>query len=345
MGSADGYNPYGPLVQAGDGNFYGTTGGWLSSTLSLPGTIFKMTPAGSVTVLHTFDSTDAIGRPRPVPYGLVQANDGNFYGTTSSGGTGCCGTVFRMTPAGVVIVVHSFNSGSTDGAGPNGVMQAADGNLYGTTSLGGTSSKGVLYRLALDGNFTLLHSFSGGATDGDSPSNALIQATDGNLYGVTKLGGGATVPNGGTVFKATTAGAITLLHKFAGDGSDGAQPTGSFGRILTQAADRRLYGVTWRGGAGNFGTAFRVQIGTAVPTDFDGDGSADVAVYRPPAGTWYVLKSGSGISRLQRVWLGRWRLIFQCLATTTATARPTSRCSVRPRAYWFILKSSSNFTT
>ena len=297
-GIADGYQPHAALVQASDGNFYGTTTGVRTATGSTPGTIFKMTPAGAVTVLHTFDSTDGIHlSPGTQVSALIQATDGNFYGTTNGGGAACCGTVFRVTPAGVLTVLHSFAAGTTDGNGANGIMQAADGNFYGTTALGGSANIGTLYRLTPAGGFTLLHSFTGGTLDGDSPSSTLIQATDGNLFGMTKFGGGAALPNGGTVFKTTTAGVVTLLHRFAADGSDGARPTGTFGSILVQAADRNLYGAHVYGGAGGFGVVFRLQIGTGAPGDFDGDGKSDITVFRPSTGTWYIVQSSTGTAR------------------------------------------------
>ncbi len=346
----DGYNPQAELIQAGDGNFYGTTSGTINAVtgVNTPGTIFKMTPAGTVTVLHTFDSTDAIHPSRGSHVGaLIQATDGNFYGTTASGGGACCGAVFRITPGGVLSALHSFASGATDGASPNGLVQASDGNFYGTTSLGGSVTapgKGTFYKLTLAGDFTVLHSFTGGATDGDNPTGSLIQATDGNLYGMTKLGGGAALPNGGTVFKATTAGAVTLLHKFAGDGSDGAQPNGLFGRILIQAADRSLYGTTWNGGAGGFGVIFKVRTATGVSSDFDGDGTSDIAVYRPSTGTWFVLKSGANFTTYQGFNWG--------VSTDVPTPGDydgdgkVDPAIFRPSAgVWFIALSTTNYAT
>jgi uncharacterized repeat protein (TIGR03803 family) len=129
--------------------------------------------------------------------GLIQGADGNFYGTTSSGGTNNVGTVFKLTPAGAVTVLYSF-SGGTDGANPQaGLIQGADGNFYGTTEDGGTNNYGTVFKITPAGAETVLYLFSG-ATDGANPLAGLIQGADGNFYG-TAVQGGA---NGdGTVFK------------------------------------------------------------------------------------------------------------------------------------------------
>ena len=120
----DGAGPKGALVQAVNGNFYGTTSGGVSS-----GTVFEITPAGTLTTLHSFEGADGAS-----PFdALIQATDGNFYGTTTQGGTSTacsfgCGTVFKITPAGTLTTLHSFES--TDGSSPYaGLIQATDGNL------------------------------------------------------------------------------------------------------------------------------------------------------------------------------------------------------------------------
>jgi uncharacterized repeat protein (TIGR03803 family) len=176
--------------------------------------------------LYAFNSIDGA-----YPNGLVQATDGNFYGTTSEGGYSGYGNVFKITPEGVLTTLHDFDF--TDGAEPNGLVQATDGNFYGTTSEGGAQSSanclegcGTVFKITPEGALTTLHKFD--FTDGAFPSAALVQATDGNFYGTT---GGGGVNRYGTVFKITPEGALTTLHRF--DGTDGAFPSAA----LVQATD------------------------------------------------------------------------------------------------------------
>ena len=137
-------------------------------------------------VVHAF----AAGADAANPVSIIQALDGMFYGTTLSGGAGGMGTVFRMTPAGQVTILHAFSG--PDGAAPAAALvQASDGDFYGTTRDGGAFGMGTTFKITSGGIFTPLHSFSGatlGDADGDNPISALIQATDGLLYGMTKNG-------------------------------------------------------------------------------------------------------------------------------------------------------------
>ena len=152
---ADGAYPYSGLVQATDGNFYGTTWQGGSSTWCNPvgcGTVFKITPDGALTRLHSFCTPS--GCPEGAPYGepLIQATDGNFYSTTRGGGADDNGTVFRIPPTGKLTTVYSFCSqtGCSDGSAPSaGLIQATDGNFYGTTLSGGANGYGTVFRLAL----------------------------------------------------------------------------------------------------------------------------------------------------------------------------------------------------
>ncbi len=246
----DGQYPHGGLVLATDRNFYGTTGyGGTSATGA--GTVFKISAAGTFTSLYSFTS----GADGGQPYGtLVQASNGNFYGTTYGGG-GAYGTVFEITSAGKLTPLHSFSIG--DGEYPNaGLVQGSNGTLYGTTSFGGatTSSIGTVFQITQAGKFTSLYSFcaSGVCSDGSNPQAALVPATDGNLYGLTWTGG---TNNDGTVFEITPAGQLTTLHIF--NSTDGLNPG-----ALMQATNGTFYGTTAEGGGGQ-GTVFSLSTGLA----------------------------------------------------------------------------------
>jgi uncharacterized repeat protein (TIGR03803 family) len=224
-GQTDGATPFGGLIQGPDGTLYGTTrgGGLLSE-----GTIFQMAPDGSgFMVLHSFTGAPTDGL-NPIG-GMIQGLDGMLYGTTTYGGSGSgcdsgCGTIFRIAPNGSgYTLLHNFTVGATDGYLPTGVIQGPDGTLYGTTSFGGAADAGTIYQLAPDGSgFTLLHSFSGPPTDGWNPQGALVQGSDGTLYGTTYVGGsgsgGSYCTTGcGTVFQIAPGGSgYTLLHNFLG---------------------------------------------------------------------------------------------------------------------------------
>jgi uncharacterized repeat protein (TIGR03803 family) len=234
-------SPYAGLIQGSDGNFYGTAqyGGTAGD-----GAIYKVTPAGVETVLYSFTGGADGMNPSNA---LTQGRDGNFYGTTQVGGTAGYGTAFKLTAAGVKTVLYSF-TGGTDGANPYAALiQASDGNFYGTTELGGTAASGTVFEVTPAGVETVLYSFTGGA-DGAQPSVALTLGSDGNFYGTTEYGGVGY----GTVFEVTPAGVETVLHAFV-LATDGGFPSG-----LIQASDGNFYGTTEFGGAGGNGTVFEV---------------------------------------------------------------------------------------
>jgi uncharacterized repeat protein (TIGR03803 family) len=256
----DGYGPNAGLVQATNGNLYGTTGGGGSSNNCVNGcgTIFKITPSGTLTTLHSFDGTDGA-----YPEGLVLATNGDFYGTTGGGyNHGCsggCGTIFKITPSGTLTTLHGFE-GLEDGANPSGLVQAIDGNLYGTTTFGGSRNCnyggcGTVFKITPSGTLTTLYFFDGG-TDGSTPWAGLVQATDGKLYGTTLIGG----PNdAGTIFEITTSGTLTTLYTFCLQNGcpDGDGPRGE----LVQATNGTFYGTTFAGGANGDGTVFSLSAG------------------------------------------------------------------------------------
>ena len=177
----NGSRPYGPLVQGNDGNFYGTAFGGVGNNRY--GMVFKVTGKGTFTILHAFDLTDG-GDPYA---GLVLGKDGNFYGTTSNGGSVGYGNVFKITPGGAMTVLHSFTP-ATDGATPyGGLVQATDGNFYGVGYSGGTKDDGTIFRIAPSGTFSARYSFTG--TSGGFPMVTLLQHTTGTLYGDTNTAG------------------------------------------------------------------------------------------------------------------------------------------------------------
>jgi len=263
----DGSFPVAPLVQATNGNLYGTTvqatGG------SGYGTIFEITTSGTLTSLYSFclqgpPCTDGYG---PVA-GLVQATNGDFYGTTEYGGSteggkiNPFGTVFKITPSGALTTLDSF--GVEDGCAPEptaGLVQATNGDLYGTTTCGGADGAGTVFKITAAGKLTTLYSFCPDADcseSGSSPVAGLIQATDGSLYGTT-YGGGANrgnQANGGTVFKISLSGTLTTLYSFCAQPNcaDGLSPSA----VLAQANNGNLYGTTSLAGGNGHGTIFEI---------------------------------------------------------------------------------------
>jgi len=213
FGGANGGNPMGPLALGTNGNFYGTTsqGGNLGLNSGAGfGTVFEVTTAGVLSTLANFSGGNGAN---PVG-GLVQGTNGNFYGTTAYGGNlnlnfGLgVGTVFKITPAGVLSTLVSFN-GTHGSYGVGGLMQGGDGNFYGTTDAGGPGGCGMVFKLSPAGVTTTLASFNG--ADGSNPQGPLAEGSDGNFYGTAEYGGAG---GSGTVFQMTPAGVLTTLVAF-----------------------------------------------------------------------------------------------------------------------------------
>jgi uncharacterized repeat protein (TIGR03803 family) len=267
----DGAAPNGDLIRVAGGNLYGTTanGGAFSPCsqgfFRACGTVFKLGPTGTESVLYNFTGGPDGGNPLA---GLIQDAAGNLYGTTVAGGVGSklcaggCGTVFKVAPSGTETVLYSFTGGADGGQPTAGLISEAAGNLYGTTYGGGRSgacfagggSCGVVFKLSPTGTYTVLHSFTGGA-DGGNPDAGLIQDAAGNLYGTTYGGGASSL---GVVFELIRCDSgssgydFKVLHSFTGP--DGAHPLSS----LARDAAGNLYGTTAYGGAADYGVVFRL---------------------------------------------------------------------------------------
>jgi uncharacterized repeat protein (TIGR03803 family) len=246
-GLKDGTDPFASLVLGPTGDLYGTTylGGSPNcngnSRNSSCGTIFKLDQKGRRTVLHRFTKPKIEGNFPTAS--LIQDAAGDFYSTTSLGGSSGLGTVFKLNTSGVETVLHTFRG--TDGAVPGGLIQDAAGNFYGTTG-GGGAGFGTVFKLDTQGVETVLYAFSGGP-DGGTPLGSAIIDSAGNLYGTTYAGGGTPCLDGqgcGVVFKLDPSGKETVLYSFTGE-ADGSSPEAG----LVMDAAGNLYGTTTTGGA------------------------------------------------------------------------------------------------
>jgi uncharacterized repeat protein (TIGR03803 family) len=250
-GGADGGGGvFAGLVRDGAGNLYGTTWGGGANHL---GTVFKLDTTGKETVLYSFAGGSDGDNPHA---GLVRDSAGNLYGTTVYGGTnGCssgCGIVFKLDKTNKKTLLHEF-TGASDGEYPYaGLIRDSAGNLYGTTYAGGASGFGTVFKVDTTGKETILHSFTGGAADGEYPFAGLVRDAAGNLYGTTQNGGAF---NYGTVFKLDATNKETLLYSFSG-GVDGGYPY--YGYLVRDSAGN-LYGTTFEGGAFNYGVVFKLD--------------------------------------------------------------------------------------
>lgn len=246
--ATDGQQPYAGVMVDSAGNVYGTTQNGGTNSI---GTVFKITPVGTETVLHSFGATATDGQiPRA---GVVMDKAGNLYGTTLDGGAHQFGTVFKIDAAGTETILYSFGERAWDGASPEGnlIIDSA-GNLYGTTTSGGTSGSGTVFRIDPAGTETILHSFGIGNADGAEPYGSLLMDSAGNLYGTTGQGGAYFE---GTVFRLSPNGTETILHSFGPTATDALVPTP--GLVLDGAGN--LYGTTVQGGTNVSGTVFKLS--------------------------------------------------------------------------------------
>ncbi len=246
-GGTDGGFPFGGVILDSHGNLYGTTEiGGISGT----GTIFKVDPSGTETILYSFAWQPDAQYPEA---GLIRDEAGNFYGTTSAGGVYGLGTVFELDTSGHETVLYSFAGGfKSDGQDPDtAVLRAPNGDLYGTTFQGGYGI-GTVFKVDASGNETILHAFGSIQNDGAYPESPLAVDSQGNVYGTTIQGGTFGLP-GGVVYRISAQGAYSVVYNFGGK-ADGSAPAGP----LLPASDGSFFGTTSSGGASGPGTMYQL---------------------------------------------------------------------------------------
>jgi uncharacterized repeat protein (TIGR03803 family) len=279
---------YAGLVQGLNGELYSTTAGGNHN----PGQVFEITADGHLKTLETLSGSSEAG--------LLLATDGNFYGTTLKAGEHNGGRIFRMTPSGQVTNLYAFcaEADCADGEFPLGpLIQGTDGNLYGTTARGGPGCTeyafgcGTVFRITLGGEITTLYTFclQAGCLDGEGPYGAIVQAGDGNFYGITTAGGAG---RSGTIYRLTPSGNFTLLYTFCTQSGcpDGSSPEGG----LAQGPDGALYGATV-----SYATVFKITLdGTFQVLAKLCPGPECSSAYAPPVpatdGDLYGMTAGAG---------------------------------------------------
>jgi len=294
-GPPDGKYPESVLTKDAKGYLYGTT---MRGGVSYGGTLFRLDDTGSETVLYNFLAGYGAG---PIG-GVIQDEKGALYGATQFGGAYGSGTVFKLDKKGNETVVYSFKGTGGDGATPySGPIQDADGNLYGTTALGGRSKNGTVYKIDRAGKETILHRFTGGS-DGSNPYGSLARDDQGNLYGTTGFGGNCGGGYCGEVFKIDAGGKLTVLYGFTGKGGDGNFAVAG----VIRDAKGNLYGTTYYGGNLQCGDPYLPGCGIVFKLDpagketvlyaFGGtDGANPVGgVARDAAGNLYGTTWGGG---------------------------------------------------
>lgn len=266
-GPAGSFPEYG-LIADEAGNFYGLAGGNAAGG----GEIVRLGPKNEGKILYVFGACTNCFRPRGPYGGLLRDTSGNLYGVTVMGGvkgvgveceTYGCGTVYKLDTTGTLHVLHAFTGGADGGQPWGALIRDASGNLYGTAITGGdlncpqfpTLGCGTVFKLAPDGKFTVLHTFTGGA-DGAGPYGALVADSAGNLYGAAHIGGNTNCDDGcGTLFKIAADGKFSVLYTFM-DAADGGGPNGN----MVLDPEGNLYGET-QGLSSNsyYGTVFKLS--------------------------------------------------------------------------------------
>jgi uncharacterized repeat protein (TIGR03803 family) len=298
------------LTMGSDGNLYGITSNGGTDTR---GTVYKLalswsgdTVTTTYSLLHSFtDGTDG-GYPLER---IVEDNSGNFYGTADAGGSDGDGVVFEISASGVFSVIYNFTGGTTDGCGPAGgltiVNSGSSFTLYGTTAgCGSSAGYGNVFKLKeVSGTWTetILHAFAGGTKDGRNPNDAMILASDGNLYGTTESGGAS---GDGSVFQINpNTGAEAMIYSFVGANA----PNGNGVTELPGASSLTLFGASPNGGMYDGGALYKLVEGTggkftySIVHNFDG-GSSDGAapggnlIYSATLGYFFGTTSAGGTS-------------------------------------------------
>ena len=302
-----GYSPEAGLTLGLDGNFYGTTYEGGSAGGGGYGTVFRLTPDGTLTPLVAFNNANGANSRAA----LTLSSDGNFYGTTYRGGSNGKGTVFVVTTEGTLTSLVSFEG--PNGANPQASLTfGSDGNLYGTTSAGGDYDQGTIFRVTTNGVLTKLLSFSG--PDGASPVGGLTLSRNGNFYGTTSRGGTGGC---GTFFRLTSDGTFAMLASFTN--GKGRNPTAA----LTTGKDGNFYGTTTRGGDGDLGTIFKMGTNKTFATlfSFTGNNGANPQANLVVAtnGDFYGTTYNGGSSNLGTIFRFTSQGVFSTVFSFTGT--------------------------
>jgi len=241
--------PYSPPIEASDGNLYGVTSGIGGGSY-----VYRYTRAGTFSVIYSLDVIHGSFAWLPP----LQAADGNLYVTASQGGTYSCGAILKMTTSGIYLASYSFPCGAAGNYPVGSLIQASDGNFYGTTlaatvTIGGSSyDTGSIFKITQAGAVTTLHNFQLDGIDGNSPDTSLVEGSDGYLYGTTQLGG---LTNAGTIFRISKPGAYSQVYSFT-------QDVGRFVRgSIMQHTNGKFYGTTIYGGAHDYGAVYSLDMG------------------------------------------------------------------------------------
>jgi len=255
---ADGDDPATGVIQASDGNFYGSAPG---SGLYGGGTIYEITADGTFSTIYNFNpATDGGG-----PNAIIQGPDGYLYGVTDNYGPSGSqtGTIFKVSLSGQLTVLYSFADGSNTYAG---LTLGADGNFYGVMTNGGTYGGGSIFKMTPSGTFTTLYTFTG-ILDGGNPYTSLLQASDGNFYGIATNGG---ANGGGTLFQITPTGTFKVIYAF-----DPSVTGLGLQNALVQGADGALYESTLFGGPNGFGSIVKITLDGTLSTVYNFTNGAD----------------------------------------------------------------------